>query len=52
MTVGGTDVRSPRTMVIAGGSEMVVGQINASVGRMKRDLGEKVHYYEVQDALG
>jgi len=29
---------------------MMVGQINALVGRMKRDLGEKVHHYEVQDA--
>jgi len=41
----------PRTMVVAGGAEMLVDQINTLVGRMKRDLGEKVHYYEVQDAV-
>jgi acetyl esterase/lipase len=41
----------PRTMVVAGGAEMLVDQIDTLVGRMKRDLGEKVHYYEVQDAV-
>lgn len=30
---------------------MMVGQINALVGRMKLDLGEKLHYYEVQDTV-
>ncbi|KAI9453158.1 alpha/beta-hydrolase [Lactarius psammicola] len=41
----------PRTMIVAGEAEMLVDQINTLVGRMKRDLGEKVHYYEAQDAV-
>jgi acetyl esterase/lipase len=41
----------PRTMIVAGEAEMLVDQINTLVGRMKRDLGEKVYYYEVQDAV-
>ena len=41
----------PRTMVVAGEAEMLVDQINTLVERMKRDLGEKVNYYEVQDAV-
>ena len=41
----------PRTMIVAGEAEMLVDQINTLVGRMKRDLGEKVNYYEVEDAV-
>ena len=41
----------PRTMIVAGEAEMLVDQINALVRRMKRDLGEKGHYYEVEDAV-
>lgn len=41
----------PRTMIVAGEAEMLVDQINTLVGRMKRDLGEKVRYYEAQDAV-
>ncbi|KAH9062343.1 alpha/beta-hydrolase [Lactarius vividus] len=41
----------PRTMIVAGEAEMLVDQINTLVGRMKRDLGEKVHYYEARDAI-
>ena len=43
--------RFPRTMVVAGGAEMLVDQISTLVKRMRRDLGEKVHYYEAQDAV-
>jgi hypothetical protein len=38
----------PRTMIVAGGA---VDQINTLVECMRRDLGEKVHYYEAQDAV-
>jgi acetyl esterase/lipase len=41
----------PRTMIVAGEAEMLVDQINTLVQRMKRDLGEKVRYYEAQDAV-
>ncbi len=41
----------PRTMIVAGGAEMLVDQINGLVRRMRRDLGEEVHYYEAQDAV-
>lgn len=41
----------PRTMIVAGGAEILVDQITTLAERMKRDLGEKVHYYEVQDAV-
>lgn len=41
----------PRTMIVAGEAEMLVDQINTLVRRMKRDLGEKVYYYEVEDAV-
>jgi acetyl esterase/lipase len=41
----------PRTMIVAGEAEMLVDQINTLVERMKRDLGEKVDYYEAQDAV-
>jgi hypothetical protein len=38
-------------MIVAGGAEMLVDQINTLVECMRRDLGEKVHYYEAQDAV-
>jgi len=38
-------------MIVAGGAEMLVDQINTLAGRMKRDLGEKVTYYELEDAV-
>ena len=41
----------PRTMIVAGEAEMLVDQINTLVGRMKRDLGEKVRYHEARDAV-
>jgi len=41
----------PRTMIVVGGAEMLVDQINTLAGRMKRDLGEKMSYYEVEDAV-
>ena len=41
----------PRTMIVVGEAEMLVDQINTLADRMKRDLGEKVHYYEAQDAV-
>ncbi|KAH9060377.1 alpha/beta-hydrolase [Lactarius deliciosus] len=41
----------PRTMIVAGEAEMLVDQINRLVGHMKRDLGEKVRYYEARDAV-
>ncbi|KAH9056557.1 hypothetical protein EDB87DRAFT_1536300, partial [Lactarius vividus] len=34
-----------------GEGEMLVDQINTLVGHMKRDLGEKVCYYEARDAV-
>ena len=41
----------PRTMIVAGEAEILVDQINTLVRRMERDLGEKVSYYEAQDAV-
>jgi acetyl esterase/lipase len=41
----------PRTMIVAGEAEMLIDQINTLVGRMKRDLGEKMRYYEAEDAV-
>ncbi|KAI0293361.1 Alpha/Beta hydrolase protein [Multifurca ochricompacta] len=41
----------PRTMIVAGEAEMLVDQINILVRRMRRDLGEKVLYYEARDAV-
>jgi acetyl esterase/lipase len=38
-------------MIVAGEAEILVDQINTLVRRMKRDLGEKVRYYEAQDAV-
>jgi acetyl esterase/lipase len=44
-------LKFPRTMIVASSAEMLVDQINTLVERMRRDLGEKVHYHEAQDAV-
>ena len=38
-------------MIVAYGVTMLVDQINTLVERMRRDLGEKLHCYETQDAV-
>lgn len=38
-------------MIAVGGAEVLVDQINTSLERMRRDSGEKVHYYEAQDVV-
>ncbi|KAI0258214.1 Alpha/Beta hydrolase protein [Gloeopeniophorella convolvens] len=41
----------PRSLVIAGGAEFLIDEIAVLVERMKRDMGEKVAYYEAPDAV-
>ena len=41
----------PRTMVVNGDAEALIGSITAMVNRMKLDLGDRLTHYEVVDAV-
>lgn len=41
----------PSTMIVAGGSEMFMDQINTLRKRMMKDLGDGVSYYEAVDTI-
>lgn len=41
----------PPTFITCGSAELFVDQIRTLVGRMKKEMGEKVVYYEAEDAI-
>jgi acetyl esterase/lipase len=41
----------PRTLIIAGGAEVLIDEIGVLVERMKMGIGEKVTYYEAPDEV-